>query len=451
MRGLFLTFVFVLLLFQGGSAPFIAALAYVWVDIVKPQELAYSIINGKPLALIAGVCTIVFYFLNDRKSPPKFTFVLFLLCVFAGWITLTTAIADPGLQAFSWGKWDWAFKVLIFTIFMPYVFRSRVQIESFILVLILSIATLFFSAGVKTLLGSGGYGVLAVMGASNTGLAEGSTLAAVCIMLIPLIHFAYNDSIIFPQNKYLKIFALGLLVTAIATVIGTAARTGVIAGGVLIFRYVIRSKRKFLWLSSMAVVVGVLLLADVFSSVWGSRMSTINSYDQDSSALGRIAVWKWTLGFVADHPLGGGFDAFRLNGIAAVSEHGISYYQPGRMDGKAFHNIYFEVLGEQGIPGLIIYILIIALVLVKLHHVYKKFGNDSELKWASNLAKSLTDAIIVFLAAGMFIGIAYQPYIFYVIAISIALEQYIERCTSLKKTILENDQKKFQIKSAGKY
>lgn len=435
MRGLFLTAVFTFLIFQGASVPFVAALAYVWVDIVKPQDLAYSIINSMPLAFIAGMAAIGFYVINDRKSPPKFTPVMFLLCVFAAWITLSTAISNEYLQIFSWNKWDWAFKVLVFTVFIPYVFRSRVQIEALILIIILSVGTLFFSAGVKTALGSGGYGVLAIMGAQNTGLAEGSTLAAVCVMLLPLMHFALGNSVIFSTNKYFRFVVVGLMVTAAATVIGTAARTGLIAAGVLFFRYFIRSKKKAMWLFFIATSLGILLISDVSSSVWSSRMKTINTYDQDSSALGRIAVWKWTLEFVSEHPLGGGFDAYKLNRIASVSELGATYYEPGKMAGKAFHNIYFEVLGEQGIPGLLIYITIMVLTLVNLRKIAKKCNGSPELNWAKNLAQALGDATIIFLAAGMFIGIAYQPFIFYMVAISISLQQYLERCLHLKPTI----------------
>lgn len=432
MRGLFLTTVFTFLIFQGFSAPFVAALAYIWVDIVKPQELAYSIIVGMPLAFIAAVSAVALYFFNDRKYPPKFTGVMLLLCIFAGWITLTTAVSNELLQIFSWKKWDWAFKVLIFTVFIPYVFRSRVQIEALILVIVLSVATLFFSAGVKTALGSGGYGVLALMGARNTGLAEGSTLATVCVMLIPLMLFVLAHSVIFPANKYFKIFIAGLMAIAMLTVIGTTARTGLIASVVLLLLYFLRSQKKMLWIVSVAMAAGIMLVSDVSSSVWGSRMSTINSYDQDGSALGRIAVWKWTIGFAAEHPMGGGFDAYKLNGISTVTENGILYYEPGVMAGKAFHNIYFEVLGEQGIPGLLIYLLIMFITLIQLWKIRKQCSDVAELEWAVKLAQALSDAIIVFLVAGMFIGIAYQPFVFYMIAMSIALQQYTERRRHLK-------------------
>lgn len=427
MRSLFLTLVFAHCTLLGLSAPFAAALAYVWVDIVKPQELAYSIINAQPLSLIAALATFCLYFLKDRKSPPKFTLIQFLLCFFACWITLTTVLGFPEIQDSAWRKWNWAFNVPIFTVFIPYIFRSRVQIEALVWVIIFSVSTIFFTAGVKTALGGGGYGVLAVMGTGNAGLSESSTLAAVCAMLIPLMRFAFTYPVIITPNKYSRILFWGLVALALLTIVGTSARTGLIAVLVLFILHVMRSRKKALSISIMLMAGLVYQFSDLSGTAWGSRMSTINTYTADSSALGRVEVWKWTLGFVKDHPLGGGFDAYRLNGIASVSEQGITYYRPGIVNGKAFHSIYFEVLGEQGIVGFSIYFLIILLTWLKLRKIRQAYAGHPELRWAGALAVSLSDAILVFLAAGAFIGIAYQPYIFYLVALGVCLDQYLAR------------------------
>jgi putative inorganic carbon (HCO3(-)) transporter len=427
MRSLFLTLVFANCMLLGLSAPFAAALGYIWVDIVKPQDLAYSIIKGASLSLIAAVATFVLYAAIDRKKPPKFTFILALIGFFACWVTLTTALSLPTIQISGWQKWSWVFNVLIFAIFIPYIFRSRVQIEAMLLVIIFSAATIFFTAGVKTALGGGGYGVLATMGSGNVGLSESSTLAAVCAMLIPLILYARNHSLIMPRNLFSKLLFPGLVLLALLTVIGTNARTGLIAVVVLFGIYALRSKKKVLWLGVMVVIIVGYQAVDLSSTSWGSRMSTINTYKADSSALGRVAVWNWTLGFVKEHPMGGGFDAYKLNGIAGVTEDGISYYRPGIVNGKAFHSIYFEVLGEQGIIGIITYLSIILFTWIKLWRLKKSTVSNPELKWVSDLATSLGDAIVVFLVAGTFIGIAYQPYIFYLVALGVSLDQYVAR------------------------
>jgi O-antigen ligase len=157
-------------------------------------------------------------------------------------------------------------------------------------------------------------------------------------------------------------------------------------------------------------------------------MSTIETYNEDSSALGRIKVWQWTVEFIGSNPLGGGFDAYMHNRIAAVASDGTVQYLPeGTLGGKAFHSVYFEVLGEQGIPGFIMYFLAIALTLLKLRALKKKWRNDAGMAWLAGLADALLTAIVVFLAGGAFVGIAYQPFIFYMLSLTVAIDQYAAR------------------------
>jgi probable O-glycosylation ligase (exosortase A-associated) len=426
MQSLFLTAVFSSLIFMGFSAAFAAALGFVWVDIVKPQQLAYAIINGLPLSMISAIATMALFFLKDKKFAPRFGLIMALIAAFAVWVTFTTAMSDFPVRA--WGKWDWASRVLIFALIFPYIFRSRVQIEAFILVFIFSASTIFFSAGLKTMMGGGGYGVLAIMGSGNTGLAESSTLAVVCVMLIPLILFIMRHTLLLPKGKLTNLFLIGVIVTALAAVVGTAARTGVIAICVLFGISVLRSKHRLWWITGAAVVVVVLMNIDLSATPWGARMSTIETYNADSSALGRLAVWKWTLEFVGSHPFGGGFDAYAHNHIASVASDGVIWYLPeGQIGGKAFHSIYFEVLGEQGIPGFIIYYSIVLLTLFKLFKLNRKWRKREGTEWFADLTNALMAAILIFLAGGAFVGIAYQPFIFYMISLTVALDAYATR------------------------
>lgn len=425
MQSLFLTAVFAGLMFMGFTAAFGAALGFVWVDIVKPQALAYSIIRDLPLSLIAALAMLSQFTIKDRKHPPQFGSLLILISALAVWITLTSWMSTVPS---AWTKWDWVFKVLVFSVLIPFIFRSRIQIEAFILVFIFSAATIFFSAGIKTLLGSGGYGVLAIMGGGNTGLAEGSTLAAVCAMLIPLILHVMRNSLIFPKSWFSAALFTGIIVTAIAAIVGTAARTGLIAMGVLFVLGVIKSKHRA-WLLIGGVLLAIVLMnIDLSATPWGARMSTIETYDQDSSAMGRIAVWQWTAEYSLTHIFGGGFDAFRLSNIAGVAADGtLRYYPPGSMLGLAFHSVYFEVLGEQGILGFLMYFSMIIITLLKLSKLRKKWRNHGGMAWLVSLADALTSSILVFLAGGAFIGIAYQPFIFYMIGLTVAIDQYSAR------------------------
>jgi probable O-glycosylation ligase (exosortase A-associated) len=313
-------------------------------------------------------------------------------------------------------------------VLIPYIFRSRIQIEAFLLIFVFSAGTILFSAGVKTMLGGGGYGTLAVLGTGNTGLSESSTLAVVCVMLIPVIMFLMRYTLIFPRNMLTQSLFLGIIVIALAAVVGTTARTGIIAVGVMCLMSLAQSKKKMWWIAGFVLAGIVIMNLDLSSTRWGNRMSTIETYNSDGSAMGRIKVWQWTIGFVGSHPLGGGFDAYLHNRIIGAGPDGETVYLPeGQIGGKAFHSIYFEVLGEQGIPGFIMYYLMIGMTLAKLLKLKKTWKDDPGLGWISALANAMVTMVMVFLAGGSFVGIAYQPYIFYIISLTVALDQYAAR------------------------
>lgn len=439
MRGAFLAVILSCLLLLGLSYPFAALLAYVWVDIVKPQSLAYSLIDGMPIAMIAAVVALVSYLIKGERNHAKFTPVIYLLFFFVAWITLTTVNANPGIN--SWFKWDWASKSILFSIFLTLVIRSRVQIEAFLLTMIFSVATISFSGGVKAALGGGGYGVLALMGDANQGLAEGSTLAAVCVMLLPIMHYVFNYSIIFPDNRTFKTLIVITAVVNIFSIIGTGARTGLVAGGFLLLIYIFRSKHK--WKIGVSVVLLLLMVQqlELGETAWGGRMSSIETYDQDSSAKGRIAVWKWTIGYVLENPMGGGFDAFKLNKIASATEAGVQYFEGPELRGKAYHNIFFEVLGEQGIVGIAVYLSILAITFLQLRQIRGYTRGIAEQVWADQLARRLGEALAILLVGGMFIGIAYQCYIFYLVAIVVSFKQLVVPNPDKKNLVRSNAEK----------
>ena len=177
----------------------------------------------------------------------------------------------------------------------------------------------------------------------------------------------------------------------------------------------------------LLVCAGVAANMHLADNLKGNRSANVGSFGTESSSLGRIAVWKWTLDYVAEHPLGGGFDVFRFNDILEATETEIIHYPPGVFGGKAFHNMFFEVLGEQGMVGIAVYFGMILITLFKISRIRQRFKNIAEAEWAADLALALRDAMLLLMLGGMFVGIGYQAYIFYVIAMGVSLSQLTEK------------------------
>jgi O-antigen ligase len=164
-------------------------------------------------------------------------------------------------------------------------------------------------------------------------------------------------------------------------------------------------------------------------------MSTIKTFDEDASASTRLAVWGWTLDYVAEHPLGGGFGVYRINrlDIDMQRREGDADNQAVRTvtvqdNSRAFHNSYFEVLGELGYPGLAIYLAIVALTLQAAWKLRKISTGDPDRDiWFRDLGTMMLVSILVYMSGSMFVGIAFQPPFYDLLAITIAATHIARR------------------------
>jgi putative inorganic carbon (hco3(-)) transporter len=419
MRGLYFSLVYAIFFVLGVEAPFILTLGYVWVDTFRPHLVAYTALQNIPVSMVMGVAALGSYFLLDRRHPPRLNAGIVFTVLLAIWVTLTTTWAASPDDA--WPKWDWAFKTVAFSAFVPFVIRSRNQIEAFLAVYVFAFAAHILPYGIKAVLGGTGYGRTLGLIQSNSGIAESSTLAAIAASTIPLLLFLKNHGSFIPKNRFTALVYWGLCGACVAATVGTYARTGVIGLAVVGIAIWLKSKHKVaLALAGMlALGVGLQLTSDT----WMDRMSTIKNYNSENSALGRIRVWEWTIDYVKEHPLGGGFNVYVVNSITLPTQDGSDL----EVKGKAFHSIYFEVLGEHGFVGLFLFLGIAALSFRYLWKAARAGREYQELQWTAALASALMVSLVALMACGAFIGIAFQPPLYYIFSASFCIHAYVQR------------------------
>lgn len=435
MRDLVFVAFLLVLLGIGFRRPFVFVLTYIYIDIVAPQRLTYFLLNSVPISLIVVALAVLAWVFVDDKKNSRFAprqALLLLLLIYCG---VTTTVADFPINAAE--KWDWVWKSLAFAIFLPLTLTTRLRLEATALFIVLSAAAIIVVGGIKTLASGGGYGVLNLMVTNNVGLYESSTIAMASICLIPIMLHLRKFGTIFPTDWRVNLFVAALIFASLLIPVGTQARTGLICIGVLAVLSLRSTKRRFLYLFlggalSLAVIP---LLPQSFSD----RMGTIKGYKGDQSASTRVAVWKWTLDYVQDHPFGGGFEAYRGNKIRFETLH--EEETVGQTDiearvvedkARAYHSAYFEVLGEQGYPGLIIWLLIHVIGLVRMEVLRRKHRANApgSVPWIASFAESLQHAHIIFMVGALFIGVAFQPFIYMLIALEIGLDGYAQRTSS---------------------
>ena len=419
------------LLALGLRRPFLLVLAYVYVDTVSPHRLSYYLLNSIPISMIVASLAFAGWLIADPKSGLTVTARQGLMGLLLVYTFYTTSHADFPVDAQE--KWDWAWKALAFAMFLPLTLRTRLRIEALVLFLILSAASIVIVGGIKTMLSGGGYGVLNLMVDNNSGLYESSTISTFAIALIPLILWAARFGTVFPPDWRAKAFAGALVFACLLMPIGTEARTGLVCIAVLGVLMLRNARRRFLYLGAAAALAAAALpfLPDSFTG----RMATIQSYQADQSASVRLAVWDWTWNYALEHPTGGGFGAYRGNRIMvetvdtrSAGEVEIVSARMEADEGRAYHSAYFEMLGEQGFPGLILFLFIHGAGLVRMEVLRRRYrGAEGEEAWISPLATALQHFQIVYLVGSLFVGIAYQPFVWLVIGVQIGFDSWCAR------------------------
>jgi probable O-glycosylation ligase (exosortase A-associated) len=419
-------------LIAGLSRPFLLVLAYAYIDIVAPQKIGWGPLGSLSISLVAFVLTVVLWLAREDKAGVRISSRQILMALLLAYCGLTTLFADFPEEAAA--KWDWVWKALIFAMFLPLTLRTRLRIESLVLIMVLGVAVITIDGALKTLTGGGGYGELKLLVNDNTGLYEGSIISTVAICIIPMAFWLVSHGTVFGSGWLVRLFAIGVSFSAILMPIGTQARTGLICVAVLGLLKLRSTQRRVTYL--VLIGLGAAIALPLLPASFTERMSTIQNHEADQSAGTRLAVWGWTMEFAKSHPFGGGFDAFRQDSVAydkvittkdgtsteISTEHVIEH-------ARAYHSSYFEMLGEQGYPGLGMWLLLHVLGVVQMERIRRRYKKAPPigLEWVGPLADALQQAQIVYLVGGAFVGIAFQPFCYMLVGLQCGLAAYVGR------------------------
>lgn len=432
MIDLFLTGFILAMLALGMKRPFVWVLAYLYIDILAPQKISWMILSKVPVSMIVWMAAFGGWLLIDSKEHSRFTLRQVLLVLLLLWCGYTTLMADFPTDAVN--KWSWVWKALLFAIFLPLTLRTRLRLESAILVMVLTVGAIIISGGMKTAMGGGGYGFLKLFVNDNSGLYEGSIISCVAIAVIPLIVWLNKHGTIFPPDWRVKLFAAALIFACLLMPVGTQARTGLLCIGLLGVLSLRTVKRRFLYMT----IIGAVAMASVpfLPDSFRARMSTIENHQADESASTRIQVWKWTWDYVQDHPMGGGFYAYLGNKISYKTVQkddsgGVTSVETQQItdEGRAYHSSYFEMLGEQGWPGFTLWMLLQLSGLWQMERLRRRWGKRTgpDERWQAPLATALQHAQLIYLLGSVFVGIAFQPFILMLIGLQCGLWSYLRR------------------------
>jgi probable O-glycosylation ligase (exosortase A-associated) len=158
--------------------------------------------------------------------------------------------------------------------------------------------------------------------------------------------------------------------------------------------------RRRLVLGLALVVVGATAY-NFMPAKWVARMDTLQHAREVGSAQTRIQSWQFAANVALHRPLvGGGFNVYQNAAVWAT-------YAPRGAVPRAVHSIYFRVLGEQGFPGLILFVALLVASWRNCGRVRKASQDSPERRWAFDLASMLQVSLVAFGVAGAFLTSTY--------------------------------------------
>lgn len=391
---------------------FIGVLLWTWVGLMNPHRLGWGFMYSAPVATLIGAVTLVALFTSrDRVKLPRSP-TLIVLALFLAWTCVTTMTAIMGPESMS--QLQKVLKIQLFIFITAAVLYKHEHIRLFIWVNVLSIGYFGVKGGIHTLR-TAGSGM--VLGPPNSFISGNNEIALALVMIIPLLYFLYQTT----PHTWLK---RGLLVSmglcALAAV-GTQSRGGLVAiaamGGLMWWRAP-HKLRNFIIFAFLAATIWAFM-----PQSWHEKMGTIQTYEEDASAMGRIYAWETALNVANSHPMGGGYFIYHPSVFDIYSpDAGDRRFDPSIA--RAAHSIYFQVVGEHGYIGFFLFMLFWFFAWRVADRLRRETKDDPEDRWIYLFAGMAQVSLMGYFAGAAFLSLAYWDLPYNIVIILIVIERW---------------------------
>lgn len=388
--------------------PFFGLVTYSWLAYMRPQDMTWGMSRVLPLsqwvalAMLLGIVVTL-----GRERIATFKLQTVLMALLALWISVTVLTAVlPEMAKEVYGHY---WKGILIAVLTTGLVRDRERFRTLLIVIAFSLGFLGAKRGLVGLLRGGAQ--------YNDGpggfMADNNSFALMLNMSLPLlVGIATTD-----PRRWVRITAAVMAALTVPTILFTFSRGGLLTLCVVAGLLIWRSKNRWLVAGVMALsLLGfVALTSDSLTEKYLQRAETIDDYQEDGSAMGRINAWKTSWYVFLDYPVFG----VGPNNLAAVFQRYSP--EPGRF--RVAHNAYFQLLAECGLPALLLFLGAIGAALWRMQRLRDRTGQPS---WIEIQARMFQISILGYLAGSMFLNMAYNEVIYHLIGLTVCLEVVAE-------------------------
>jgi putative inorganic carbon (hco3(-)) transporter len=221
-------------------------------------------------------------------------------------------------------------------------------------------------------------------------------------------------------------FVMGGAITGAMSVLGASSRGSQVALAFQTAWMAIQRKLR------MSVLVGIVALAGVgYVLLPAAEKARFKDIGKDSTSVQRLDYWKAGLKMIENHPiLGVGY----YNFAPVYAAHDRAHLWHGKA--QLPHNIFIQVGTDEGLIGLGIFLMLIFRNLKAARDIQRTCAKDPQvLAFAPSVARGLTITTWGFVIAGQFNTVAYYPFLWMNLALTVSLASIVKKSAEERATV----------------
>jgi probable O-glycosylation ligase (exosortase A-associated) len=382
--------------------PWLGILAWYWIGLMNPHRLTWDFAYTMPFALLVGSATLLGAVVAKDRRPVPWNRELILMAILLAYFTVTTFYAWAPRPA--WLQWEKVAKIIFMTLVATMFIYGKARIRALLLVVVASIGYYGFKGGIWSIMRGGAESVL---GPANSFIDGNTFLGLALNMVIPVLVALARDE----TRRWLRQLLYSTAALSVIASIFTYSRGAWLGLAVIMPLVLLQLKMRPRFVVAAGLVMSVLFASAIFPDKVFQRATTIENYEEDSSANQRLASWTVSWNVAKDFPfVGAGFE-FELAEDGRWLEYGSEQYRKfitdAGKDSAAAHSIYFQILGQHGFVAFFLYLWLLVSVHVTLLRIRAAGRKNPDTAWISTYATGLFVGLLGYVVSGAFLSSAY--------------------------------------------
>jgi len=238
--------------------------------------------------------------------------------------------------------------------------------------------------------------------------ANPNDLALVLNLILPLTAALFLTTSSAVQRGVL----FGVAVLQVVGIVVTFSRAGFLTFATTLAVTVLTTSRRLDRRWAWSVLVLLIVCTPFLPADYGSHLFTITDVDADptGSAQERWAQQIAGFGYVLSHPIVG----------AGIGQNVLAMNEVLGRAWLMVHNAYLEYAIDLGLPGLVLYLLLLVGSIRAAGHAARLAANRPDGRELSVLANGIRTSLLAFAVAAFFSPVAYHFHFYYLAGLAIA-------------------------------